>query len=94
VLDMIDAKAKAGTVDDTDYVYALEAAGYGDPAPAAKPKVLTILKDVISNKKNGYSRSTALDKLVSLDKSQKGYAQQYANDDDLKDTVKSINSAK
>ena len=91
VIDMIDARANAGTIDDSDYVYALEAAGEGEEPPPEKAKAKAALKNIVKNKANTYIRRGALEALVRLDKSEKKWAQQWAKDEDLADTVKEIN---
>ncbi|MEO8706815.1 MAG: hypothetical protein ABI867_42705 [Kofleriaceae bacterium] len=94
VVDAIAAKAKAGTINHSDYVYALDAASSGDKPTPLRTKALAVLKAVVENKANGYERPRALERLVSLDKTQKPYAQKWARDKDLEDTVKRINDRK
>jgi hypothetical protein len=91
-IDIVMSKAKAGTIDETKYLYSMGfiVSDVKHATPAQRKKAADALKATVENKGIGhYYRGFALRQLCEKDPSQKGYAAKLSGDKDLKDDAKS-----
>jgi hypothetical protein len=92
-LAIMDKRATANTIDDSNYVYALESIAMHKKTNAKEKKqAIAILRKIVETK-GAAQRSFALRKLVDVNPKEKSYAAKFAKDPDLKFTVESISSA-
>lgn len=89
-LAIIERRAAANTIDDSNYVYGLEAIAVHKKATAREKKSAVSLLRKIVETKGAAQRSFALRKLVDVDPKEKSYAAKFAKDPDLKWTVDSL----
>jgi hypothetical protein len=89
-LDVMDKRAAANTIDDSNYIYGLaNLVKHKKSTAAQKKRAEDIMKKIVETK-GAAERSWCLSKLVEVDPAQKAYAAKFASDPELKYTVEDI----